>query len=51
MGEISGHLSVPRSTVYYWIKKYSGCDKKEMRGKPRRVAMEIDERTHKLIIS
>ncbi|MFN4133705.1 MAG: helix-turn-helix domain-containing protein [Candidatus Hadarchaeales archaeon] len=33
--KISAHLGVPRSTAYYWINKYIGCDKEEMGDRPR----------------
>jgi transposase InsO family protein len=47
---IAAHLGIPRSTAYYWITKYNGCSIEEMKDRPRRIAMEIDEHTRKFVI-
>jgi transposase InsO family protein len=48
--KIAAHLRVPRSTVYYWLGKYHGRNKEELVDKPRRVEMEIDDRTRKFVL-
>jgi len=48
--EIAAHLQIPRSTAYYWIGKYDGCDKEEMVNHPNKEDTEVDDRTRKFVL-